>query len=156
MRDMQNKAAALVNKIQKEDKTKEEMKEVQKKLNMLRTSLQEEKSENVEVKPKVARKIDYKVGDRVEKEIKNIQDFGMFVKLEDGVDGFIPTQLASRDFIKNLKDTFKLGQVVLAEIVEIDSEKKRIKLSIKKVQLEKEKNENKELIEKYGVSSSEE
>ena len=65
MRDMQNKAAALVNKIQKEDKTKEEMKEVQKKLNMLRTSLQEEKSENVEVKPKVARKIDYKVGDRV-------------------------------------------------------------------------------------------
>ena len=90
----------------------------------------------------------YKVGDRVEKEIKNIQDFGMFVKLEEGVDGFIPTQLASRDFIKNLKDTFKLGEVVLAEIVEIDSEKKRIKLSIKKVQLEKQKNENKELIEK--------
>lgn len=98
----------------------------------------------------------YKVGDRVEKEIKNIQDFGMFVKLEDGVDGFIPTQLASKDFVKSLKDVFKPGQVVLAEIVEIDSEKKRIKLSIKKVQLEKEKNENKELIEKYGTSSSEE
>lgn len=65
MREMQNKAAALVNKIQKEDKTKEDMKEVQKKLNMLRTSLQEEKTENVEIKPKVARKIDYKVGDRV-------------------------------------------------------------------------------------------
>ncbi|WP_448821936.1 S1 RNA-binding domain-containing protein, partial [Cetobacterium sp.] len=98
----------------------------------------------------------YRVGDRVEKEIKNIQDFGMFVKLEEGVDGFIPTQLASKDFIKNLRDVFKAGQIVLAEIVEIDSEKKRIKLSIKKVQLEEEKNENKELIEKYGVSSSEE
>ena len=98
----------------------------------------------------------YKVGDRVEKEIKNIQDFGMFVKLEEGVDGFIPTQLASKDFIKNLKDVFTPGQTILAEIVEIDSEKKRIKLSMKKVQLEKEKNENKELIEKYGTSSSEE
>ncbi|MGL4867224.1 MAG: endonuclease MutS2 [Cetobacterium sp.] len=65
MRDMQNKAAALVTKIQKEDKTKEEMKDVQKKLNMLRTALQEEKTENVEVKPKVARKIDYKVGERI-------------------------------------------------------------------------------------------
>ena len=65
MKDIQNKAAALVNKIQKEDKTKEEMKEVQKKLNMLRTSLQEEKAENVQAKPKVARKIDYKVGERV-------------------------------------------------------------------------------------------
>ena len=98
----------------------------------------------------------YKVGNRVEKEIKNIQDFGMFVKLGEGVDGFIPTQLASKDFIKSLKDSFKVGQMVLAEIVEIDTEKKRIKLSIKKVQLEKEKNENKELIEKYGTSSSEE
>ncbi|MGL4653629.1 S1 RNA-binding domain-containing protein [Cetobacterium sp.] len=98
----------------------------------------------------------YKVGDRIEKEIKNIQDFGMFVKLGEGVDGFIPTQLASRDFIKNLKDVFHVGDLVLAEIVEIDSEKKRIKLSIKKVQIEKERNENKELLEKYGTSSSEE
>ncbi|MGL4910545.1 MAG: endonuclease MutS2 [Cetobacterium sp.] len=65
MRDMQNKAAALVSKIQKEDKTKEEMKDVQKKLNMLRTALQEEKTENVEIKPKVARKIEYKVGERI-------------------------------------------------------------------------------------------
>ncbi|MGL6065759.1 MAG: endonuclease MutS2 [Cetobacterium sp.] len=65
MKDMQNKAAALVTKIQKEDKTKEEMKDVQKKLNMLRTTLQEEKTENVEIKPKVARKIEYKVGDRI-------------------------------------------------------------------------------------------
>lgn len=98
----------------------------------------------------------YKIGDKVEKEIKNIQEFGMFVKLEEGVDGFIPTQLASREFIKNLKDTFKVGQVVSAEIVEIDTEKKRIKLSSKKMELEKEKNESKELLEKYGTSSSEE
>ncbi|MGL4671586.1 MAG: S1 RNA-binding domain-containing protein [Cetobacterium sp.] len=98
----------------------------------------------------------YKVGDRVEKEIKNIQEFGMFIKLEEGVDGFIPTQLASREFIKTLKDVFKVGQVVSAEIVEIDTEKKRIKLSSKKMELEKEKNESKELLEKYGTSSSEE
>lgn len=96
----------------------------------------------------------YKVGDRVEKPIKNIQDFGMFVKLEEGVDGFIPTQMASRDFIKSLKDKFQVGQNVIAEIVEIDSNKNRIKLSIRKVEMEKEKNENRELIEKYGVSSS--
>ena len=80
----------------------------------------------------------------------------MFVKLEEGVDGFIPTQMASKDFIKSLKDRFKVGQMVLAEVVEIDSEKKRIKLSIKKVEFENAKNEDKELLEKYGVSSSEE
>ncbi|MEG0097327.1 MAG: S1 RNA-binding domain-containing protein [Cetobacterium sp.] len=97
----------------------------------------------------------YKVGDVVEKEIKNIQDFGMFIKLEPGVDGFIPTQMASKDFIKNLRDRFQTGQNIKAEIVEIDNEKKRVKLSIKKVEFENEKYENEELIEKYGVSSSE-
>ncbi|WP_297599018.1 S1 RNA-binding domain-containing protein [uncultured Cetobacterium sp.] len=96
----------------------------------------------------------YSVGDRVEKEIKNIQDFGMFVKLEEGVDGFIPTQMASKDFIKSLKDKFKVGELVSAEIIEIDSEKKRIKLSVKKVEFENAKNEDKELLERYGVSSS--
>lgn len=65
MKEMQNKAAALVNKIQKEDNSKDDMKEVQKRLNMLRTTLQEEKAENVEIKPKVVRKVNYKVGERV-------------------------------------------------------------------------------------------
>lgn len=98
----------------------------------------------------------YSVGQRVEKPIKNILDFGMFIKLEEGVDGFIPTQLASKDFIKSLKDKFNVGDLVTAEIIEIDKENHKIKLSIKKVELEKAKQENKDLIEKYGVSSSEE
>ena len=48
----------------------------------------------------------------MKKLLKSILDFGMFVKLEDGIDGFIPTQLASKDFIKNLKDKFAVGDVV--------------------------------------------
>ena len=98
---------------------------------------------------------DYKVGDIVEKPIKNILDFGMFVKLEDGIDGFIPTQLASKDFIKNLKDKFQVGDIVKGKIVEIDQEKQRIKISVKGLELDEEKRETKELIEKYGVSSTE-
>ncbi|MBC2856105.1 MAG: endonuclease MutS2 [Cetobacterium sp.] len=65
MIEMQNKAAALVDKLQKEENKKEDLKNVQKSLNMLRTSLQEEKTQNVEAKAKVARKVDYTVGDRV-------------------------------------------------------------------------------------------
>ncbi|WP_255466137.1 30S ribosomal protein S1 [Fusobacterium hominis] len=98
----------------------------------------------------------YKLGQTVEKKIKNILDFGMFVSLCDGVDGFIPAQLASKDFIKNLKDRFAVGDVVKAQIVEIDKEKERIKLSIKKIELEEEKRENQELLNKYGTSSTNE
>ncbi|MGL4308319.1 S1 RNA-binding domain-containing protein [Cetobacterium sp. SF1] len=97
----------------------------------------------------------YSVGDIVSKEIKNIQDFGMFIKLEPGVDGFIPSQMATKEIVKNLRDKFQPGQVVEAQIVEIDSAKERIKLSIKKLQMNREKEEQAELLAKYGVSSSE-
>ena len=94
---------------------------------------------------------EYKVGDIVEKPVKSILEFGMFVKLEDGIDGFIPTQLASKDFIKNLKDKFQVGDLVRGKIVEIDKDKQRIKISVKGLELDEEKRETKELIEKYGV-----
>lgn len=97
----------------------------------------------------------YKVGQTVEKEIKGIIDAGLFVSLSNGVDGFIPSQMASKDFIKNLRDKFKVGDVVKAQITEIDKEKERIKLSIKKIEIEEERRENQELLAKYGTSSSE-
>ncbi|WP_308008409.1 endonuclease MutS2 [Fusobacterium varium] len=65
MKEMQSKAAALVEKIQKEDNKKEDIKNVQKSLNMLRSALQDDKSKTVAEKPKVARKVDFKVGERV-------------------------------------------------------------------------------------------
>lgn len=65
MKEMQSKAAALVEKIQKEDNKKEDIKNVQKSLNMLRSALRDDKSKTVAEKPKVARKVDFKVGERV-------------------------------------------------------------------------------------------
>ncbi|MGL4402874.1 MAG: S1 RNA-binding domain-containing protein [Fusobacteriaceae bacterium] len=95
-----------------------------------------------------------KVGDRLEREIKNIMDFGMFITIFKGVDGFIPAQFASKDFIKNLKERFKVGDMVTAEIVEIDREKKKIKLSMKKIEMDSAKKEERDLIAKYSESSS--
>lgn len=65
MKDMQNKAAALVKKIQSEDAKKLDAKNVQKSLNLLRTSLKEDKSKNVELKQKTTRKIDIREGEKV-------------------------------------------------------------------------------------------
>lgn len=101
-------------------------------------------------------KEEYKVGDIIEKPIKNVLDFGMFIKLNNGVDGFIPTQLASKGFIKNLEESFKAGDLIKGKIIEIDDDKQRVKISIKALELDEEKNETKELIQKYGVSSTEE
>jgi ribosomal protein S1 len=93
----------------------------------------------------------YKVGDIVERKITSITDFGLFIEMEKGVDGMIHASQASKDFVKNLKERFEIDEMVKAEIIEIDSAKKRVKLSIKKAEIANEKNETQELIEKYGT-----
>ena len=99
---------------------------------------------------------EYKVGTTVEKKVKTVADFGLFVELTKGIDGFIPTQFASKEFIKNIRDKFNEGDIVKARVVEVNKDTQKIKLSIKEIEREEAKREEKEQIEKYSVSSSEE
>ena len=99
---------------------------------------------------------EYKVGTTVEKKIKTVADFGLFIELTKGIDGFIPTQFASKEFIKNIRDKFNEGDIVKAQVVEVNKDTQKIKLSIKKIEIEEEKREEREQIEKYSTSSSEE
>ena len=99
---------------------------------------------------------EYKVGTTVEKKIKTVADFGLFIELIKGIDGFIPTQFASKEFIKNIRDKFKEGDIVKAQVVEVNKDTQKIKLSIKKIEIEEEKREEREQIERYSTSSSEE
>ena len=99
---------------------------------------------------------EYKVGLTVERKIKTVADFGLFIELTKGIDGFIPTQFASKDFIKDIREKFKEGDIVKAQIVEVNKDTQKIKLSIKKIELEEKKREEREQIEKYSTSSSEE
>ncbi|BDU49881.1 hypothetical protein HLVA_04500 [Haliovirga abyssi] len=94
----------------------------------------------------------YKVGDRVKRKIKEISKFGLFVEIESGIDGMIHISQASKDFIKNLEENYKIGDEVEAEIIDLDKENKKIKLSIKKLELKRVKEEEKEMIEKYGTT----
>ena len=99
---------------------------------------------------------EYKVGTTVEKKVKTVADFGLFVELTKGIDGFIPTQFASKEFIKNIRDKFNEGDIVKARVVEVNKDTQKIKLSIKEIEREEAKREEREQIEKYSVSSSEE
>ncbi|MDO4690382.1 MAG: bifunctional 4-hydroxy-3-methylbut-2-enyl diphosphate reductase/30S ribosomal protein S1 [Fusobacterium sp.] len=98
---------------------------------------------------------EYKEGLTVERKIKTVTDFGLFIELTKGVDGFIPTQFASKDFIKDIRERFKEGDTVKAQIVEVNKDTQKIKLSIKKIELEEKNREERELIEKYSVSGEE-
>lgn len=73
----------------------------------------------------------YKVGDIISGKIKSIIDYGIFVEIEEGIEGFVHISNISWDRIENLKEIYKEGQNVEAKILEIDAQKKRIALSFK-------------------------
>lgn len=93
---------------------------------------------------------EYKVGSVVKTTVKKVEEFALFAEVANGVDGMIHISEASKDFVKKLSDKYKAGDAIEAEIIAIDEEKRRIKLSIKKLEEAKDQAESKELIEKYS------
>lgn len=71
-----------------------------------------------------------KVGDAVEAEVFKITSFGAFVKLPNGKRALIHISQVADNFVKNINDHLKLGDMVKARILNIEEEK--IDLTLKK------------------------
>lgn len=75
----------------------------------------------------------YPVGTTVQGTVKSILPFGIFVSLEPGIDGLIHiSEIFWSSRKTDLHKYFKVGQVIQAEVVELDGQKRRIALSYKK------------------------
>jgi small subunit ribosomal protein S1 len=76
----------------------------------------------------------YPVGSVIEGRIKNITDFGVFIGIDEGIDGLV--HISDISWIKRLKhpaELFKKGQVVQAKVLAIDKENERFSLGIKQL-----------------------
>ncbi|WP_123054164.1 30S ribosomal protein S1 [Clostridium sp. JN-1] len=73
----------------------------------------------------------FKAGDIVEGTVSKVVDFGAFVEIMDGVEGLVHLSQISEDRILKASDALKAGDKVKVKILDIDSEKDRISLSIK-------------------------
>lgn len=73
--------------------------------------------------------------------ISGITPFGLFVKLEDDVEGLVHISEVSRKKIENLEEHFKIGDHVSVVVLGVDIEKKRLSLSIKHFEIASEKEE---------------
>ena len=74
------------------------------------------------------------VGSTVEGEVKNKTEFGLFIGLDNDVDGMI--HLSDLDWNRpgeQVIDEFKKGDVVRAQVLDVDVEKERISLGIKQL-----------------------
>ena len=74
----------------------------------------------------------YHVGTRVHGRVRNLTDFGAFIEIEDGVDGLVHvSDISWSRRIKHPSEVLKKGQEIDAVITSIDTDNRRLSLSIK-------------------------
>ncbi|MFK5953061.1 MAG: 30S ribosomal protein S1 [Desulfobacterium sp.] len=80
----------------------------------------------------------YEVGTEISGVITNITDFGVFVELEEGIEGLVHVSEISKEKIKTPSDQFKVSDSITARVMNINSDERRIGLSIKRLEDEAE------------------
>ncbi|GAM07981.1 30S ribosomal protein S1 [Geobacter sp. OR-1] len=76
----------------------------------------------------------YPVGTKIEGQIKNITDFGMFIGIEDGIDGLVHvSDMSWTKRIKHPGEIYSKGQTVQAVVLNIDVDGERLSLGIKQL-----------------------
>ncbi len=73
----------------------------------------------------------YPEGSYVKGKITNITDFGMFVEVEEGIEGLVHLSEASEKKIKDAHELYKVDQEVTAKVIRVSAEDRRLGLSIK-------------------------
>ena len=76
---------------------------------------------------------DIKINDVVEVTVTGIQKYGVFVLINDKYDGLIHISEISSGYVKNINDYVKIKDKIYAQVVGIDKENNKYKLSIKNV-----------------------
>ena len=76
----------------------------------------------------------FAVGTVIEGPVTSITKFGAFVQLVEGVEGMVHvSEISAEKRIEHPQDVLKLGQVVKAQVLDIDLEKRQLRLSMKQL-----------------------
>ena len=82
----------------------------------------------------------YEVGKEITGTVTNLTDFGVFVELEEGIEGLVHVSEISKEKIKTPIGKYNIGEVITAKVMNINTEERRIGLSIKRLEIEDEQN----------------
>lgn len=76
----------------------------------------------------------FPVGSSIEGPVTKLMKFGAFVQLAEGVEGLVHvSEISAEKHIDHPQDVLRAGQIVRAQILAVDIEKRQIKLSIKQL-----------------------
>jgi small subunit ribosomal protein S1 len=83
----------------------------------------------------------YPAGARVRGKVSSVTDFGVFVEIEEGVEGLVHVSQLSTERVDRPSSLYKVGDEIEAEVTQVDAREKRIALSIKALRRSEERDE---------------
>ncbi len=83
----------------------------------------------------------YPVGSKIKGKITSHTDFGLFVELEDGIEGLIHNSQLGVEKGEDIVASYPAGSMIEAEVTNIDREERRISLSVRTIKKRREKEE---------------
>ena len=76
----------------------------------------------------------YPIGTTIEGKIKNITDFGVFIGIDEGIDGLVHiSDLSWTKRIKHPSEIYKKGEIVQAIVLDIEKDNERFSLGVKQL-----------------------
>lgn len=83
----------------------------------------------------------YPQGTIIRGQVTSVTDFGIFLEIEEGIEGLIHVSEISKEKVDSPKDVAKEGDELEAVVLNVDTDERKIALSIKKLAHQKEKAE---------------
>ncbi len=96
----------------------------------------------------------YDVGKEITGTVTNVTDFGVFVELEEGIEGLVHVSEISKEKIKTPVGMFNVGDAIKARVMNINGEERRIGLSIKRLEMESDHELLSEYVNNMGPATS--
>jgi small subunit ribosomal protein S1 len=96
----------------------------------------------------------YEVGREITGTVTNVTDFGVFIELEEGIEGLVHVSEISKEKIKTPIGLFNVGDVITARVMNINTDERRIGLSIKRMEIEDEQELLSEYLNNMGPATS--
>ncbi len=96
----------------------------------------------------------FPVRSRVKGTVSSVKPFGVFVKLDENVEGLVHVSEISRNKLETAEGLYAIGDPVEVVVLGVDVAKKKISLSIKHLEIQSEKEEMKKILDVKGTNTA--
>ncbi|MDY6823294.1 MAG: 30S ribosomal protein S1 [Thermodesulfobacteriota bacterium] len=96
----------------------------------------------------------YPISTKVTGTVTNVTDFGIFVELEEGIEGLVHVSEVSTERIKTPVGQYEVGDELSARVMNVNADERKIGLSIKRLDIDDEKSLLKDYVDNSKSSTS--